>query len=115
MVPFDDSLEAVVDILKEDLARHFEDGFTPVLSAGMNEIFTSLLAMPDETRALLLEYRLKSFEEIEKVGNAAIPTVVLLTNESVESFRLQLSDLQLASLPFFHYADAQAESRSGAS
>jgi hypothetical protein len=100
MVPFDDSLEILVDFLRDDFTKRFDAGFVPVMSAGMIEIFNGLLSMPDDTKALLIEYRLRSLEELENVGNAVIPTVVLLTNESIESFRLQLSDKDLASIPF---------------
>jgi hypothetical protein len=100
LVPFDDSLEALIDILRDELTDRFENAFIPILSAGMVEIFNGLLSMPDDTRVLIIEYRLQSLQEFESVGNAVIPTVVVLTNESVESFRLQLSDADLASLPF---------------
>jgi UDP-N-acetylmuramoyl-tripeptide--D-alanyl-D-alanine ligase len=100
MVPFDDSLEILVDFLGGDFTERFDTAFVPVRGAGMIEIFNGLLAMPDETKALLIEYRLRSLEELENVGDAVIPTVVLVTNESIESFRLQLTDKDLASIPF---------------
>lgn len=100
LVPFDDSLEVLVDLLRDEFTKRFDTGFVPVMSAGMVEIFNGLLSMPDDTRALLIEYRLRTLPELENVGNAVIPTVVLLTNESIESFRLQLSDADLASIPF---------------
>jgi UDP-N-acetylmuramoyl-tripeptide--D-alanyl-D-alanine ligase len=100
LVPFDDSLEVLVDLLRDEFTKRFDTGFIPVMSAGMVEIFNGLLSMPDDTRALLIEYRLRTLSELENVGNAVIPTVVLLTNESIESFRLQLSNADLASIPF---------------
>ena len=100
LLPASESLEALVETLGEGLAKYFEGRFVLLEKSDCVEVCKHLLQMPDDTRAVLIQYKLNHFEETEVLGFTALPGVVLLTEESVRAFRLRLSSADLAAMPF---------------
>ena len=100
LLPADESLEALGTVLNEEFASHFKDRFLFIKKASCLDVFQQVLDMPDDTRAMLIQYQLNLVDEAESLGRAVLPNVVVLTEESVRAFRLQLTDTGMAALPF---------------
>ncbi|HEY9681365.1 MAG TPA: Mur ligase domain-containing protein [Oculatellaceae cyanobacterium] len=100
LVPNDDALEIIFSKLRKECERRFAERFVTLDSVETTEMLAQLLLMPAETKVVLGRYQLEHFEEVEFLGDAALPNVVLMTGESIRRFRIQLSDSDMAGLSF---------------
>jgi UDP-N-acetylmuramoyl-tripeptide--D-alanyl-D-alanine ligase len=100
LLPDDEALEIVFERLKEECERRFAERFFALDSVESTEMLAQMLLMPSETKVVLGRYRLAQLDEVEFLGSATLPNVVLMTGESIRRFRIQLSAADVAKLPF---------------
>jgi len=95
------AIEHVVREIRDDLGRRFGESFLFFEHANPHLAFSEILSMPDTVRFMLVGYRFQSSDDLQAFGQVLLPHVVLISEETVSRFRLQLNDSDFANIPFW--------------
>ncbi len=69
----------------------------------------TLLAMPDDTQALIVEMAMRGLEQIDQLAKCALPDVAIITNAGTAHLELlgSVENIAKAKCEIFHYMDKQ--------